>query len=289
MTKKFLPLIFALALSLSVFAQQSGTMFIHQGQTVLEFSISDVDSIVFYRAQDELTPPIIFNTQIDDAVIIRDAMEHRLDYPIILAERMDTVTINRTTHIAAVPAQWFTSLGRTTFATDNTWTIVSRNGAITQIWSDAVQAENCNKTSFSGGYLYGDSLTLKVDCRSNPGFPGDLFSWLAVYELRDELCPYPWRVPTREDFIDLDVALGGTGDKRGGDREFVMNNFINRWGGAFGGGSGPTGVLWHQSSWGDYWSKTEEGFYLGFGILGTVSPRNFDSQRDGLALRCIRR
>jgi len=51
-----------------------------------------------------------------------------------------------------------------------------------------------------------------IDCRSNPGQKGDLFSWRAVSELKDVLCPYPWRVPTVQDFIDLDIALGGTGE-----------------------------------------------------------------------------
>ena len=113
---------------------------------------------------------------------------------------------------------WPSALGNVSFATDSTWTISGND--IFQIWSDAVQTDYCsNKTSFRGGlnvkenneYIDNEWVHFYVDCRSNPGQKGDLFSWLAVYELRRELCPYPWRVPTVQDFIDLDIALGGTG------------------------------------------------------------------------------
>jgi len=270
MTKKTLPLIFAIAFCFGVFAQ-SGTLSIHQGQTVHEFSIADVDSLVFYRYHDETIPKIIVLTRID-TVLFTDTVNHRPSLNII-------------------DGRWLTSLGVTSFASDNTWRI--SKGRITQIWSDAVTATACQKTTFYGGSLVDDVWVLNVDCRSNPGFPGDLFSWLAVQKLSDELCPYPWRVPTIQDFIDLDVALGGTGHNRGDTREFVEENFINRWGGAFGGGSGPTGNLWHQNSWGDYWSQSTKedtyyGYYLFFSKFGSVGPRNFDGKNDGLHLRCVK-
>ncbi|MCL2413909.1 MAG: hypothetical protein FWC94_01465 [Bacteroidales bacterium] len=190
-----------------------------------------------------------------------------------------------------VDGQWLTSLGVVSFATDSTWTIRGRD-ELTQIWSDAVTASGCQKTTFKGGTEEEGVWTFHVDCRSNPGFKGDLFSWQAVYELRDQLCPYPWRVPTMQDFIDLDIAMGGTGRNRGDRPEFVIDNYINRWGGAFGGGSGPTGTLWHQNSWGDYWSQSTTdcgyGIYLFFSKLGSVGPRDWDSRADGLKLRCVK-
>ncbi|MCL2413320.1 MAG: fibrobacter succinogenes major paralogous domain-containing protein, partial [Bacteroidales bacterium] len=107
---------------------------------------------------------------------------------------------------ALINAQtWSTALGNASFATDSTWRI-SGNG-ITQMWSDVVQTDFCsNKTEFSGVDL--TTATFRVDCRSNPARKGDFFSWQAVYELRNELCPSPWRVPTAEDFRNLDIALG---------------------------------------------------------------------------------
>jgi len=267
--KPFAFLIFSL-FSLTVFSQQSGTMFVHQGQTVLEFSIADVDSIVFVRSLEEETPPIIVITQVDETTTFVNNMVHQ--------------------PTTVVDGRWLTSLGVVNFATDNTWTI--SNGTITQIWSDAVTATSCQKTSFNGGTLEAGVWTFHVDCRSNPGFPGDLFSWLAVYELREELCPYPWRVPTMEDFIDLDIAMGGNGRNRGSTPQFVIDNYINRWGGAFGGGCGPTGTLWHQNSWGDYWSLSSRdgnyGVFLFFSTLGAVGPRDWDHKSDGLSLRCVK-
>ena len=187
---------------------------------------------------------------------------------------------------------WPTALGNASFVTDRTWTI-SGNG-ITQIWSDAVQTDYCShKTSFYGGN-FGTSI-FNIDCRSNPEFPGDLFSWQAVYELRDELCPYPWRVPTMQDFIDLDIALGGTGNWRYATDEnaqFVIDNYINRWGGAFGGICGASGTLHNQGLWGHYWSQSDEnidfGFRLRFTMQGLISPEDVDGKNSGVSLRCIR-
>jgi len=103
---------------------------------------------------------------------------------------------------------WGRSLGVVSFYTDNEWT-VEGNGVF-QIWSDAVTATDCQKETFSFGddqnIILGHHFYL-ADCRSNPGFPGDLFSWCAVVHFADVLCPYPWRVPTQQDFSDLNTVL----------------------------------------------------------------------------------
>lgn|GEM_PF-3131337 len=54
--KKLISSIFATALLLGVFAQND-TMFIHKGQTIYEFAIADIDSIVFYRTSRPPQPP----------------------------------------------------------------------------------------------------------------------------------------------------------------------------------------------------------------------------------------
>jgi len=73
------------------------------------------------------------------------------------------------------------------------------------IWSAPVTAAVCsNKTTMQ-------SNTSASDCRSNPGYDGDYFTWCMVMTHAPILCPSPWRVPTEQDFVNLDVALGGTG------------------------------------------------------------------------------
>jgi len=179
---------------------------------------------------------------------------------------------------------WGESLG-TVFRGTQEWTITG-NG-ITQIWSDAVTATNCQKTTFAGG-LGGN---FNADCRSNPSFPGDFFSWCAVVRFMDELCPSPWRVPTQQDFIDLDIAMGGTGNNRM-DLNFVNANYITLWGGAFGGLSLSNGALTVQGNRGLYWSQAEgdatNGSNLDFRTFGELCPQCGDNKGNGFSLRCVR-
>ena len=39
-----------------------------------------------------------------------------------------------------------------------------------------------------------------------------MYNWHYVVVHQEELCPSPWRVPTRADIKNLDLALGGTGE-----------------------------------------------------------------------------
>ena len=180
---------------------------------------------------------------------------------------------------------WGASLGTVTRGT-RVWAI-SGNG-ITQIWSDAVTATNCNKTTYAGG----STGNFNADCRSNASYPGDLFSWCAVIRFQDQLCPAPWRVPTMQDFIDLDLALGGNGQNRGGTPQFVTDNYITRWGGAFGGYCNSVGTLWTQGSWGFYWSQSgfnaTHGRNLRFGTGGGIYPQDWRLKNLGFTLRCVR-
>jgi len=179
---------------------------------------------------------------------------------------------------------WPTDLGTASFASRNTWTI-SGNG-ITQIWSDAVQTVHCSNNTF---FEEAENFNT-VNCRSNPGFPGDFFSWGAMFEIGYQLCPRPWRVPTRQDFIDLDVAMGGTGNFRI-DENFVTTNYIERWGGAF--GSDEVFLRGTAGAAANYWAmrdtNIEEGFFLRFDTFGRITPRGFVIRStSGFSLRCIR-
>jgi len=182
---------------------------------------------------------------------------------------------------------WGNNLGRVSFATNQTWAI-SGNG-ITQVWSDAVTATACQKTTFNGGCW--ETRSFNADCRSNPGRRGDLFSGCAVVRFARQLCPPPWRVPTVRDFLNLDIAMGGTGDSRT-DIDFVTSNYVGRWGGAFGGWALSEGRLFGQGSWGYYWSLSEsvatDARSLAFATRGSIYPQGWKHEFAGLTLRCIR-
>jgi len=137
---------------------------------------------------------------------------------------------------------WGESLGTVGFATDQTWHLT--NGTISQTWSDAVTTSVCGERMvFDGGE---PQEPWRADCRSLPGFKGDVFSWCAVYRFQDELCPHPWRVPTRYDFANLDILLGGTGHPTNSPAH--RDRYLNDWG----------GELFIRDMIGFYWSLSEE-------------------------------
>ena len=189
---------------------------------------------------------------------------------------------------------WGSSLGTVTRGSETTIT----GHGITQIWSDAVTATNCQKTIFNGSTSDSENSNFNADCRSNPDYPGDLFSWCAVIRFQDQLCPAPWRVPTMQDFINLDIALGGNGNNRGAwtsdiaTLQFVTDNYINRWGGAFGGNCLPAGSLNGQDFFAYYWSQTEGsatgGRGLHFNTNGLIWPQDSVDKSAGFSLRCVR-
>ena len=197
---------------------------------------------------------------------------------------------------------WGTNLGTISWGTvgntnieSGTTTIVSANGKPGQIWSGAVSATACNKSIFNGGNSA--TLDFNADCRSNPNFPGDFFSWCAVVRFAEQLCPAPWRVPTREDFVNLDILLGGTG-YLSWDVDFVYANYIIRWGGAFGGMSRYNGAVipsvFSGFQSGQYWSQSESSLFvqsaysLYFRSEGELIPTQRPAKNWGLTLRCVR-
>jgi len=216
--------------------------------------------------------------------------------------------IIRTTGCTSTLPGWGESLGTVTFATDRTWTI-SGSGII-QIWSDAVTATACQKTTFNGGnrnFSRPEDSYFNADCRTNPDFPGDLFSWCAVVKFNDVLCPYPWRVPSRQDFVNLDIALGGDGSTSPynlAGSYAQSQRYFNNWGGVLGGASGRTGTLHSQNIWAMYWSLSEvseidhwmelrpgdsqnNGVSLQF-FSGIVHPSRWEDKSNGVAVRCVR-
>jgi len=185
---------------------------------------------------------------------------------------------------------WGESLGTVSFAPQGHNVVIEGNN-ITQTWSGAVTATNCQKTTFAGG----SADNLNADCRSNVGlftFPGNLFSWCAVVRFADVLCPYPWRVPTMQDFIDLDIAMDGNGNNRGDTPQIVTDNYITRWGGAFGGNCTPDGNLANQWTFVHYWSQTDGDASTGRALTlswnGSIHPQGLQWKNTGNPLRCVR-
>ncbi len=179
-----------------------------------------------------------------------------------------------------------------TFATEDTWVIGE------QTWSDAVVSTQCNKSTFNGG----PTSYPNVDCRNaTNGFNGDYFTWCAVMKYADVLCPAPWRVPTKDDFIALDKALGGTGAN---SQSLVANRYTGttgsgtaciNGGGTWGGsqftahGTTNTGLT---STTSNYWSFTQSSsslmaYYLRYNS-SVVNPQNTNNKSEALALRCVK-
>ena len=186
-------------------------------------------------------------------------------------------------HFIEETDSWDTEvLGMASFATNRIWVVGS------QVWSDAVQTDFCsNKTTFDGGIAYGMNAESRIDCRSNPNRNGDLFTWLAVYELREKLCPHPWRVPTMQEFRTLDTALGGTGWAQDNPPH---RNLYFAWGAEFNGFSRADGTFDGTGVY--YWSQSNISIGLGsaFTIFrdGMVLAFPHFPTAYGISLRCVR-
>lgn len=189
-------------------------------------------------------------------------------------------------NVAPVPV-----IGRASFKSDKTWTI--NEGATTQEWSDVVMASGARgKTTYDGGR----SGNFKVDVRENGNY-GDLFSWEAVHQYGDILCPGDWRVPSSQDFIDLDIALGGMGEnvQFGAGDNYVDDTYFDAqvWGGVYGGSCNASGSLVNQGLTAYYWSRTTSPFVGDFAYALAVNTAmvylDFGYDKGiGYMLRCIR-
>ncbi len=127
--------------------------------------------------------------------------------------------------------------------TTNIWEVAVAGGI--QFWSDVINMPACNKDTFN---------SYSADCRNNWEPNGYYYSWWYVRDNGAALCPAPWSVPTVDDFVALDIALGGIGS-------YQIDNALrgeytgSRWGGQYGGyvnNRNPESV----DIQGNYWSRS---------------------------------
>jgi uncharacterized protein (TIGR02145 family) len=191
------------------------------------------------------------------------------------------------------------NFGTVSFETPAEYTItgIVNGQTITQIWSDAVTATGCNKETFSGG----TANNYMTDCRTNPDYPGDFFSWCAVARYGNTLCPFPWRVPSTQDFATLCMIIGLNTAKTNTDQwgdywnnsnaVAVRDKLINAsWGGTYGGYG--MGAMGRQGSLGYYWSQSENAADKSYALYvlldGIIRPQYIDTKDRAFALRCVK-
>jgi uncharacterized protein (TIGR02145 family) len=167
------------------------------------------------------------------------------------------------------------SLGTIAFANADTYT---RNGIIL---SAPVTASGCQKTNYDGG----SSGAYNADCRDNPGYDGDLFSWCMVTQYAAQLCPSPWRVPSAPDYMmyangstsntnaTTDLHDGVHGWSHGGNCCNESDGLMNR---------GQAGYYWTSATNGDTRAQI---LYLS---AGKLYPNAATYRQHGLSLRCVR-
>jgi len=181
---------------------------------------------------------------------------------------------------------------------------ISGNG-INQEWSAHVLAAGCDKTNYgpgAGPYRAAcrrSNSTIRQSTAANGQLYGDYFSWCAVVMLADLLCPPGWRVPTCRDFVELDIALGGTGSTLSAPsrRDRYIANSANdgqQWfGTGYSGNLNAAGTILNTTSTSYYWSQTERsstiGYCLAYTSAGSISPQSTALNKNtGAALRCVR-
>jgi hypothetical protein len=107
--------------------------------------------------------------------------------------------------------------------------------------SSAVTVTTCQKSTYDDG----PSGSYASDCRTNPSYAGDLLSGCMVLKHASELCPHPWRVPTRQDICKI-----ANGSITQCDATTTQKSGMNGW--QLGGWANAPGTLQYQGIRGCY-------------------------------------
>ena len=195
------------------------------------------------------------------------------------------------------------------FLTDETWEVGDFE------WSDVVISDQCaaedsewNPADHGGALATG----FMTHCRQSADGLGHGFTWCAVMRFHDILCPGDWRVPVAQDFINLDIALGGEGlNVNSGNTPSVddrlTQRFVPDWGLNPIGSWNPLALMGMGDGYfqntgisGFYWSMTEVNDASGraFNLvlpnpaspttMRTINPVATHGKGNPAALRCVR-
>jgi uncharacterized protein (TIGR02145 family) len=125
---------------------------------------------------------------------------------------------------------------------------------------------------------------------------GYLYNWKCVNENSDaanpnSLCPSPWRVPTRSDFVTLDKALGGPGYNRIGEStDWVSLKYVGAWGSIYGGGASDNHFSFSDTH-AFYWAfggNSAGGDNMVHTSTGVVYTEDNRPARYGFQVRCVK-
>lgn len=165
-------------------------------------------------------------------------------------------------------------------ASAKTWTVGE------QVWSDAIHIPECNKETF-------EESDTAPQCRSytHEGKTYYYYNWPYVHANAALLCPSPWRAPAEEDFITLAKAFGIEGKFHDSGASYVASNYVQAWGGAYGGYATSTSVS-NTGSDASYWSSTKfflnDALCLTFRLNGAIFSIGIDFQKYGMQVRCVK-
>jgi len=90
---------------------------------------------------------------------------------------------------------------------NKTWK-TDKIGDIQQEWSDYL-AYPADKPSSWGVAMVDEGTEGDGFYMKHPDKQYYMYNWYYVVQNQDKLCPSPWRVPTKQDIINLDLSLGG--------------------------------------------------------------------------------
>ena len=157
-----------------------------------------------------------------------------------------------------------------------------------QKWTDYIEYDGKNKTdltTYNGTEATGDY-------RNAGAYKGYLYSWFYVDLNKAALCPSPWRVPSKDDFIELDLALGGNGTNEQTGNTTLVNKYISDWGAIYSGYATGAGALTYQGSYVYAWSSDEanttQAYYQLLTNTGNVQPFGYTSSQAKPGARPVR-